>query len=37
VLSDAGDEIGVAIAAVEPARLEQVRRQMPALQHRVFI
>ena len=37
ILADAGDEPGVAIAAIEPARLEQVRRQMPSLQHRVFI
>lgn len=37
VLADAGDQPGVAIAAIEPSRLEQVRRQMPALQHRVFI
>jgi len=37
VLADAGDKPGVAIAAIEPSRLEQVRRQMPALQHRVFV
>jgi predicted amidohydrolase len=37
VLADAGNEPGVAIAAIEPSRLEQVRRQMPSLQHRVFI
>jgi predicted amidohydrolase len=37
ILSDAGDQPGVAIAAIEPTRLEQVRRQMPSLQHRVFI
>lgn len=37
ILSDAGDKPGVAIASIEPARLEQVRRQMPSLQHRVFI
>jgi len=36
ILADAGDEPGVAIAAIEPTRLEQVRRQMPSLQHRVF-
>lgn len=36
ILADAGDEPGVAIAAIEPVRLEQVRRQMPSLQHRVF-
>jgi len=37
VLADAGDEPGVAIAVIEPSRLEQVRRQMPSLQHRVFV
>jgi predicted amidohydrolase len=37
VLADAGDQPGVAIAPIEPSRLEQVRRQMPSLQHRVFI
>lgn len=37
ILADAGDTPGVAIAEINPARLEQVRRQMPALQHRVFI
>ncbi|MGA7937427.1 MAG: carbon-nitrogen hydrolase family protein [Kovacikia sp.] len=37
VLADAGDKPGVAIAAIEPSRLEQVRRQMPSLQHRVFV
>lgn len=36
ILADAGEKPGVAIAAIEPARLEQVRRQMPSLQHRVF-
>jgi deaminated glutathione amidase len=36
VLADAGDKPGVAIAPIEPSRLEQVRRQMPSLQHRVF-
>ncbi|MGF1537382.1 MAG: carbon-nitrogen hydrolase family protein [Elainellaceae cyanobacterium] len=36
VLSDAGDKPGVAIAAVERSRLQQVRQQMPSLQHRVF-
>jgi len=35
-LADAGDRPGVAIAAIEPSRLEQVRQQMPCLQHRVF-
>jgi predicted amidohydrolase len=37
VLADAGDKPGVAIAAIEPSRLEQVRRQMPCLHHRVFV
>lgn len=37
VLADAGDKPGVALAAIEPSRLEQVRRQMPCLQHRVFV
>jgi deaminated glutathione amidase len=36
ILADAGDSPGVAIAPIEPSRLEQVRRQMPSLQHRVF-
>ncbi|MBW4575322.1 MAG: carbon-nitrogen hydrolase family protein [Aphanothece sp. CMT-3BRIN-NPC111] len=37
ILDDAGDTPGVAIAEIKPARLEQVRRQMPSLQHRVFV
>lgn len=37
ILADAGEKPGVAIASIEPIRLEQVRRQMPSLQHRVFI
>jgi deaminated glutathione amidase len=36
ILADAGDTPGVAIAEIDPTRLEQVRRQMPSLQHRVF-
>jgi predicted amidohydrolase len=36
VLADAGEKPGVAIAEIDPNRLEQVRRQMPSLQHRVF-
>jgi deaminated glutathione amidase len=36
VLADAGTEIGMAIASIEPKHLEQVRRQMPCLKHRVF-
>ena len=35
-LADAGDPVGMAIAEINPSRLEQVRRQMPSLQHRVF-
>lgn len=37
VLSDAGTEPGLAIAEINPSRLEQVRRQMPSLKHRVFV
>jgi predicted amidohydrolase len=37
ILADAGDQPGIALAAIEPTRLEQVRRQMPALNHRVFV
>lgn len=37
ILADAGDKPGVAVASIEPTRLEQVRRQMPSLQHRVFV
>ncbi|MFN3360232.1 MAG: carbon-nitrogen hydrolase family protein [Pseudanabaenaceae cyanobacterium] len=33
ILADAGNTPGVAIAEIQPARLEQVRRQMPSLQH----
>ncbi|MBW4563254.1 MAG: carbon-nitrogen hydrolase family protein [Mojavia pulchra JT2-VF2] len=36
ILADAGDKPGVAIAEINPYRLEQVRSQMPSLQHRVF-
>ncbi len=36
ILADAGDQVGVAIAEINPQRLEQVRRQMPSLQHRVL-
>ncbi|MEM7726324.1 MAG: carbon-nitrogen hydrolase family protein [Cyanobacteria bacterium P01_A01_bin.45] len=36
VLADAGDKPGVAIAEINPSRLEQVRRQMPSLKHRIF-
>ncbi|EDX83652.1 hydrolase, carbon-nitrogen family [Synechococcus sp. PCC 7335] len=35
-LADAGDTVGMAIAEIHPSRIEQVRRQMPSLQHRVF-
>jgi predicted amidohydrolase len=36
ILADAGEQPGIAIAEIKPTRLEQVRRQMPSLQHRVF-
>jgi deaminated glutathione amidase len=36
ILADAGDTPGVAIAEINPGRLDQVRRQMPSLNHRVF-
>lgn len=36
ILADAGDQPGIAIAEIDPSRLEQVRLQMPCLQHRVF-
>ncbi len=36
ILADAGDQPGVAIAEIKPERLQQVRQQMPSLQHRVF-
>lgn len=36
ILADTGDAPGVAIAEINPSRLEQVRVQMPSLQHRVF-
>jgi deaminated glutathione amidase len=36
VLADAGEKPGIAIAEINPARIEQVRRQMPSLQHRAF-
>lgn len=37
ILADAGEKPGVALAQINPLRLEQVRRQMPSLQHRVFL
>jgi predicted amidohydrolase len=36
ILADAGENPGIAIAEINPSRLEQVRRQMPSLEHRVF-
>ncbi|QDZ41035.1 carbon-nitrogen hydrolase family protein [Euhalothece natronophila Z-M001] len=36
ILSDAGEDPGLALAEINPSRLEQVRRQMPVLNHRVF-
>ena len=37
ILADAGNAPGVAVAEIDPYRLEQVRRQMPSLHHRVFV
>jgi deaminated glutathione amidase len=37
ILANATDKPGVAIASIAPSRLEQVRRQMPSLHHRVFV
>ncbi|GAB1538317.1 carbon-nitrogen hydrolase family protein [Scytonema sp. NUACC21] len=37
ILADAGEKPGVAIAEIKPSRIEQVRRQMPSLQHRIFV
>jgi deaminated glutathione amidase len=37
ILADAGEKPGIAIAEINPGRIEQVRRQMPSLEHRVFI
>lgn len=37
ILAEVEEKPGVAIASIEPSRLAQVRRQMPSLQHRVFI
>ena len=37
ILADAGNAPGVAVAEINPSRLYQVRRQMPSLQHRVFV
>ncbi|MEM6447226.1 MAG: carbon-nitrogen hydrolase family protein [Cyanobacteria bacterium J06642_2] len=34
ILADAGSKPGVAIAEINPAFLQQIRRQMPSLQHR---
>jgi predicted amidohydrolase len=34
ILADAGDKPGVAIAEISPERLQNVRRQMPSLEHR---
>ena len=34
VLADAGDRPGLALAEIDPARLVQVRRQLPSLAHR---
>lgn len=37
ILADAEETPGMAIADINPTRLEQVRQQMPSLQHRVFL
>jgi len=37
ILADAGEGVGVAIALIKPERLQQVRQQMPSLQHRFFL
>ncbi len=37
VLADAGDRTGVAIAEIQPSRIDQIRRQMPSLQHRTVL
>ncbi len=37
VLQDAGTEVGMAIAEIDPSRLAHVRQQMPSLQHRKVI
>ena len=37
ILADAGNAPGVVIAEINPDRLQQVRQQMPSLQHRVFV
>ena len=37
ILADAGTTPGVAVAEINPHRLQQVRQQMPSLQHRVFV
>ncbi len=37
ILAEVEEKPGVAIASIEPSRLDQVRRQMPSLHHRVFI
>jgi len=37
VLDDAEEKVGMAIAEINPNRLERVRSQMPSLQHRVFL
>ncbi|MDJ0713778.1 MAG: carbon-nitrogen hydrolase family protein [Prochloraceae cyanobacterium] len=37
ILADAGEQPGVAIAEIDPDRLQQIRQQMPSLQHRVLL
>jgi predicted amidohydrolase len=35
VIAECGDGEGLAIAEIDPARVAQVRRELPSLQHRV--
>ncbi|MEM9905100.1 MAG: carbon-nitrogen hydrolase family protein [Cyanobacteria bacterium P01_D01_bin.44] len=37
ILANAGQDIGMAIAEINPSRLAQVRQQMPSLNHCVFV
>ncbi len=36
ILNSTGSQIGIALAEINPQRLQQVRIQMPSLRHRVF-
>lgn len=37
IIADAGQKPGIAVAEINSERLQQVRTQMPCLQHRVFV